>query len=440
MKLSTKLLLTFWLVILQVVILFAHDFPAAPKQTKPIALVGGTIHTITGDIIENGTILFIDGKITALGKSVSIPDGAERISISGKHVYPGMVASASTMGLREFEQVRQTDDRAEMGDNNADVRSEVAYFADSELIPVGRSGGVTHTVTLPWGGLLAGQAALMRMDGWNADDITFKSRLGMVIKWPNMQISTASWVTMSEEDQLKQIAARVAQLDEYIDIAKRYHVAKTSSNSTQHPYDSKWDAMIPVLKKDVPILVYANDVLQIVAAINFAKRHDLRMILLGGQESYKVVHLLKEANIPVIITSVFSLPNQNDADYDITYKLPAILHEHGILFSIANMETGAGAPDGNIRNLSYEAGYAVAYGLPKEIAYQSISINPAKIFGVDKQLGSLEVGKDASLIITSGDPMEFTSTVDMMFIEGRKIDLRNRHTQMRDKYLERYKK
>lgn len=418
----------------------ANDFPAAPKQTKPIALVGGTVHTLTGETIENGTILFENGKITAIGKTFPLPDGTEVIQIPGKQVWPAIFAPASVLGLREIDAARPTHDQAELGTNNADIRAEIGYNTDSELIPVARANGIGYNLTIPVGGLIAGHAALMKLNGWTWEETLVKKNAGLVINWPQMSVREAPWISTSAEDQKKQIQKNLDELKSVFNEARAYQKAKKSALSESHPYDSKWEGFLPVLEKREPVIVSADELNQIVAAVQFFKDQDVNMILLGGKEGYKCLDVLKSNQIPVLIGSVFSMPGNRDDDYDISYKTAKLYHEAGIPFAITNLNSDMSGTESNLRNLPHEAGYSVGFGLPHDDGFKAISLFPAQILGIADRIGSLEVGKDASILVTDGDPLEVISQVEIMFIEGARIDLKSHHTVMRDKYENRWKK
>ncbi|MCA0445670.1 MAG: amidohydrolase family protein [Bacteroidetes bacterium] len=418
---------------------FAHDFPASPKQTKPIALVGGTIHTLTGETIENGTVLFENGKITRIGKTIDLPAGTEIIQVTGKQVWPAILAPASVLGLREIDAVRQTNDQAEMGSNNADVRAEIGYNTDSELIPVARANGIGYNLTIPVGGLIAGHAALMKLNGWTWEETLVKKNAGLVVNWPQMSVREAPWITTSAEDQKKQIQKNLEELKSVFNEARAYQKAKKSALSENHAYDSKWEGFLSVLEKKEPVIVSADELNQIVAAVQFFREQDVNMILLGGKEGYKCLDVLKSNQIPVLIGSVFSMPGNRDDDFDISYKTAKLYHDAGIPFAITNLNSDMTGSESNLRNLPHEAGYSVGFGLPHDEGFKAISLYPAQILGVADRIGSLEVGKDASIMVTDGDPLEVISNVEFLFIDGAKIELKSHHTVLRDKYEERWK-
>ncbi|HTY12253.1 MAG TPA: amidohydrolase family protein [Bacteroidota bacterium] len=417
--------------------LFASDPIPAKKQDHPIALVGATIHPVTGPEVPNGIILFDAGKITGLGAQVSLPSNVEKIDVSGKHIYPGLINANSTVGLTEIEAVRATNDFAETGRINPNVRSEIAINPESELIPVARANGVVIMNVMPQGGLIAGRSAAIMMDGWTQEDVILKAPIGMVVNWPPMSVSHSPWVRQTEEEQKKDHAKQLKDLDDAFADARAYMVAKKAESGKDvphHPIDVRWEAMIPVLERTVPVLVIADELRQIEAAVQWSKDQNVKLIIVGGRDAWRTADLLKSNDIPVIVGPTLDEPNREWEPYDDAFTVPAKLYSAGVRFAIS----GEGEAMAE-RNTPYHAAMAAAYGLPKEEALKAVTIYPARILGIDARAGSLEIGKDATLIVTNGDPLEIESNVLMEFIQGKKIDLRSRHTVLYDKYREKYK-
>lgn len=417
--------------------LSASDQVPAPKQDHPIALVGGTIHTVSGATIENGTVLFIDGKITALGRKVELPEGTVSVPIQGKHVYPGLIGAHTTLGLVEIGAVRASRDYAEVGDIKPNVRAEVAINPDSELIPVTRANGITLALSCPTGGAISGTSALIMLDGWTWEAMTLKAPVGLHVNWPRMGVRRSRWETRSEKEQLKERDERIQMIRNAFAEARAYLKAKDAEVQKGVPYhdtDLRWEAMIPMLKKEAPVFIHANDIRQIQAAIDWAIEEDINIILVGGADAWRVTDLLKTKNIPVIIDAVHNTPMRRWEAYDTPFTNALKLHKSGVAFCIAYSHAA------NARNLPYNAATAAAYGLPKEEALKSITLYPAQILGVADRVGSLEVGKDATLIVTNGDPLEITTQVEREFIQGRDIDLTSRHTQLYKKYKTKYQR
>jgi len=423
----------------------ASDQIPARKQQHPIAIIGATIHPVSGADIEKGTIVFQKGIITAVGVQANVPQGAEIINGSGKHVYPGLISADTYIGLIEIGAVRATNDRTETGRINPNVRAEAAFNPESELIPVARANGITMIVTAPSGGLITGTSALMIMDGWTWEEMTFKAPAALNVNWPTMVISRAPRMRKTEEEQKKDREKAIQELADAFRDARAYLTAKKSEQQKGVPYhdvDMRWEAMIPVLEGKVPVVVWANEIQQIQAAVAWAEQEKVKLIIGGGADAWRIAEILSQKKIPVLVGGTHRLPFHRFDEYDDAFTLPVKLQMAGVQFAIISKDE---AP--HERNLPYHAATAAAYGLPKEEALKAITLYPAQIFGVADRVGSLEVGKDATLILTSGpeefgagDPLEITSQVDMEFIQGRKIDLTSRHTMLYEKYKEKYRR
>lgn len=418
-------------------VLHASDPIPAPKQKKLIALVGGTIHTISGEVFTSGTILFDKGTISAVGTSLAIPADAERIDLSGKHVYPGLINAYTTLGLTEIGSVRGTVDISETGTINPNVRAEVAVNPESELIPVARSGGITVAATAPGGGIISGLSAAMMMDGWTWEDMTLKSGLGLVVNWPSMVYAPSPFSRQSKEDWQKQRDEQLKSLRDAFADARAYMMAKKAEEQKgikYHDIDPRWQAMIPVLEGKIPVFVNANELTQIQATVTWAGQEGLKLVIVGGRDAWRVTDQLKAKDIPVIATAILSAPIRRWEDYDEVFSLPAKLQKAGVRFCI----TGENNPSMS-RNTAHHAAMAAAYGLPKEDALKAITLYAAQILGIANRVGSLEPGKDATLIITNGDPLELETTVEQVFIQGKRVDLRDKHKILYQKYQEKYK-
>ncbi len=406
----------------------------AKKQEKPIVLIGATIHTVSGSVIERGMIVFDKGKIIAVGKNVEVPSGAETIDVSGKHIYPGLINAASNMGLNEIEAVRATSDITETGRINSNVHTDVAVNPESELIPTLRANGVTIAHVIPGGNLIGGKTSAMMLDGWTNAEMTLKAPIGLYINWPNLSINRSSFARQSEEEQKKMIDNSMKELSNAFDDARAYLKAK-KADSEKHQSDLRWESFAPLFEKKISLIVYANDIAQIQSAVQFAKDQQVNLIIYGGRDAWKITELLKTNNVSIIVEVIHDLPNRRWEEYDNPFTVPLKLFQAGVKYAIA----GGGGGTMNERNLAYQAATASSYGLPKEEALRSITINAATILGIDSMLGSLDVGKDATLIVTNGDPLEIMSNVELEFIQGKKIDLRSRHTELYKKYQEKYK-
>jgi imidazolonepropionase-like amidohydrolase len=408
----------------------------APAQDRPVALVGGTVHPVSSAEMENAIVLFENGKITAIGKDVRIPPGVERLDVSGKHVYPSLIDANTTLGLVEIGAVRATRDLAETGSINPNVRAEAALNPDSELLPVARANGVALALSVPQGGVISGTSALVMLDGWTSEQMTLKAPVGLHVNWPWMTIRRGGrFGQQSEEEQRKQMAENLKRIRDAFAEARAYRKAKEAEQQKGVPYhatDSRWEAMLPVLEKKIPVFVNANEIKQIEAAVQWAADEDVKLIIVGGDDSWRAADLLKSKDIPVVCGPIHQLPNRRWEAYDTPFTTPLKLHQAGVRFCIADFE------DSNVRNLPYQAATAAAYGLPKDEALKAVTLYPAQILGVSDRVGSLEAGKDATLIVTSGDPLEISTQILQEFIQGRKIDLGNKHRALYEKYSKKY--
>ncbi len=428
------------LVVLNTNLSFSQNYGQIPAtaQTQPIALIGATVHPVSAAPMENATIVFDNGKIVALGQNVAIPANAKRIDAKGKHVYPSLIAANTTLGLIEIGSVRATVDMSETGPINPNVHVEVAVNPDGEMIPVTRSNGIALAVSVPQGGVISGTSAMLMLDGWTWEQMTMKAPLGMHVNWPNMTLRRGGFFgpQQSDEEQRKQMVESLAQLKDAFAAGRAYMKAKeaeTQKGAAYHETDARWEAMMPVLKREIPVFVSANDVRQIQAAVQWAEDENLRLVIVGGRDAWRVARLLKEKNVAVVYGQVHDLPSRAWEAYDTPFTAPKKLHEAGVKFCLANFDNS------NVRNLPYEAATAAAYGLPKEEALKAITLNAAEILGVDDRVGSLVVGKDATLIVTTGDPLEITTQVERVFIQGRDIDLGDKHKALYRKYSEKYR-
>jgi imidazolonepropionase-like amidohydrolase len=390
----------------------------APPQARAIALTGGTVHTVSGDPIPNGTVVFHDGRITAVGANVAIPEGAERVDVTGRHVFPGLIDALSQMGLYEIGAVPVTVDLNEVGRFNPNVRARLAVNPESRHIGTARSNGVLVTVTAPAGGIVAGLASAMALDGWTWEQMTLAPDLGMVVQWPS-------------PFQERQYDESVAELNEFFASARAYTAARAAAPD-RHRVDARFDAMAPVLDGRTPVLVHASELRQIQDAVAWAEAEGVRIVLIGGHDAGYVADLLARRGIPVIITTILDSPNRAWEPYDTRYTLPARLHHAGVTFAIAG---SASAPNAN--RLPYEAGAAIAFGLPAHEALRAVTLYPARILGLDHRIGAIEPGRDATLLVTTGNPLQYAATIEQAYVQGRRIDLRDAHRQFFEKYTER---
>jgi imidazolonepropionase-like amidohydrolase len=386
---------------------------ASPASAKTTALRGGTVHTVSGDIIESATLLFDETKIREIGKHVEVPADATVINCAGQHIYPGLIVAYSQIGLVEVRAVRATVDTEEGGPFNPNALVHKAFNADSEIIPVTRSNGVLLALVAPSGGLLSGQSSLMRMSGWTWEEMLFQPGVGMHCQWPGGS---------SSSDQLRQFT-------ELLSNARAYRRAR-QENPGGTSFDIRLEAMQPLIERKQPLVVDADYLSDIEAAVAYAEWQKLRLVIVGGYDAPLCADLLKKHEVPVIISAVYRLPLRRSDAYDASYTLPARLHAAGVKFAIAcNVQSAY-----NVRNLPYNAATAAAYGLPADEALKSITLYPAQILGVADRVGSLEAGKEATLFIASGDPLETSTRVVAAYMAGKPIDLDDRHKRLYDKF------
>ncbi len=411
-------------------------YPAGP-QKGDVFITNATIHVGNGKVIENGSIRIRDGKIEEVGVNLQAAAGnAQVYDAKGKHVYPGLILPASNLGLVEVSSVRATSDVREIGDMNPNIRSIVAYNTDSKVINTLRSNGILLANIVPQGSFLAGSSSVVQLDAWNWEDAAYKTDAGMHFYMPSLIARPRfrggggpGGPSAPASDPVKEGLDKIDELKNYFREAKAYHGETTHSET-----NLKFESLKPLLEKKQKFYVHANTVKQILVALDFVKEFNLDMVIIGGSESWEVADLLKQHNVSVILSQPHSLPTLADDDVDQPYKTAAMLQKAGVLFSIND-------DDGQTRgrNLSFNAGTTAAYGLSKEEALQAITLNAAKILGVADKTGRIEVGKDANIIISEGDIMDMrTSNVTDAFIQGRKIDLTDKHKQLNDRYNRKY--
>jgi len=407
---------------------------AAQTRAPTLAIRGGTVHTLAGAPIESGTVLIENGLIAAMGRNVSVPAGVQVIDATGLHVYPGLFDAMSQLGLTEVGAVDVTNDMTELGDYNPQLLAMTAVHPASEHIPVARANGITHTVSMPGGrggGVISGQGSLIHLDGWTVEEMVIEPSVGVVLNWPTIQtrrfnFATGSATESSYSDAKKAYDEKIKELDEWLEGALHYEAALAAGTDVER--DLKLEALAKVLDGELPFLVSANSERDINAALDFARRNSVRVVLLSGSQAWKVADRLAAEKVPVILGPTQSLPEGEDWGYDQMYALPGQLHAAGVKIGFATF--GASAS----RNLPYEAGSAVSFGLPREEALKAVTINPAEILGVGDRLGTIETGKIANLIVTDGDPLEIKTQILQLVINGMIADKMNKHLQLYERY------
>jgi len=424
-------------------ILSAAMLVASIVQAETLLLTGATVHTVSGETLSPGQVLVKDGKISAVGRSLSAAD-AKTVDLAGLHLYPGMIALNTDLGLVEIEAVRATRDGREVGDYTPDVESWIAVNPDSELLPVARANGLSHFEPVPSGGVVSGQSGLVALDGWTVEEMTIKKPLAMHVFWPEMDLDTtprdrarnrSAWKSL--DDQAKERREKLKSLDDFFQEARAYAKAREAAkNGAPDPgRNPPWEAMLPVLRGEVPITVHAHDVRQIRAAVKWAETNGFKIILAGGRDAWKVADLLATNRVPVIYPHTFTQPTRDTDAYDVHFAAPAALQKAGVTVAFA-----VGNRAGSLaKNLPYEAAQATAYGLPAVEALKGVTLYPAQIAGVADRLGSIEAGKEATLFAADGDILDIRSNVKRMWIAGKEVSLENRHTRLYEKYKSRPK-
>ncbi len=404
-----------------------------PPQSEPVALQGATIHTVTSGVIENGTILLENGLITAIGADVEIPAGTRVVDATGKHIYPGLIDAFSTVGIAEIGAVGVSNDVNELGDFNPNVRADVAVNAESRHIGTTRSAGVLTTLTTPGGGLVSGMSSAMALEGWSWEEMSMQSAAALNVNWPNPNPRRfrgfGGFRFGQEREDPPSYEEQVQQLKDFFAEARAYRDAVAAGAEVRS--DSRYAAMIPVIDGDLPVVVAADGAAQINDAITWAQEEDLRIVIRGGRDAIHVADRLVAEDIPVILTSTMAAPGRPYEGYDGAYSMPARLHEAGVRFAISG---GSGSLYSN--RLPFEAGVAVAFGLPEEEALKAVTINPAQFLGLDDRVGSLEPGKQATFLITTGTPLDMTTDIEQAYIQGRELDMMDIQKYFFEKYME----
>ncbi|MHC5001756.1 MAG: amidohydrolase family protein [Planctomycetota bacterium] len=405
----------------------------APPQNEPIVIHSATVHTVSGGVLDDGHVVFADGRITGVGRGAApAVVGARVLDATGLHVYPGLIASHTQLGLTEVGAVDVTQDHTEYGRLTPEVRAAVAVNPDSDLIPVARANGILTALVFPQGGLIAGRCSSMRLDGWTWEQMAIDAEAGVLVNWPRTEPISAWWMNRSEEEQRREIQEDLESVERVFDEARAYLDARAADPTLET--DLRFEAMAPALRGEKPLYVQASSMGQIESAVGWAARRGIDIVIVGGNQADRVIPLLKQHDVPVIIDGLHRLPSRRDAAYDEPFTLPLRLHDAGVQFCISS---GAGAA--HERNLNHVVATAAAYGLPREASLRAVTLGAAELIGLGDSHGAIEVGRSATLIVTSGDPLEITTDVLLAYVDGRRIDLDSRHTELHEKYREKYR-
>lgn len=408
---------------------FAQQTPA-PKQTETITILGAIAHIGNGKVIKNSFIQFENGKLTVVDDAslTKKPMKGKVIKAKGKHLYPGFITMNSTLGLVEIDAVKASDDEHELGEFNPNVRSIVAYNTESKIIETVRANGILIGQITPRGGRISGSSSVVQFDAWNYEDALLKADEGIHLNWPGTFYTSGWWANGTSLKQNKKYQEQVNKINDFFDQTKL---------PDANEINLKQKAITGLFDGSKTLYVHANNETEIVDAINFKNKNKIKkMVLVGGHEAYKVTNLLKENNIAVVLKRIHSLPNSDDEDIKLPFKLAKILDDAGVLVAL---DTAGDMERMNSRNLPFNAGTAVAYGLDYEKAVAMLTANPSKIMGLEKQFGTLEVGKDATLVLSKGDALDMQGNqIEKAFIQGRDISLDTHQKQLYRKYLKKY--
>jgi imidazolonepropionase-like amidohydrolase len=419
----------------------------AQQSSSIYAITHAKIVKLAGATIDDGTLVIKDGKIAAVGASVDVPPGAQVIDGKGLQVYPGLFDPVTQMGLSEISAVSATVDSTETGSFNPDLVAATAVLPSSEHIPVTRAAGITEVLAVPGSGgfdlsgnrgVIGGQASAFHLTGWTMDEMQIKRSVAMVLNWPKIETHTFDLATFTRKEKpyteaKQEYERQVNELTDWIDRARHYAQAIGHGGPSDFERDVKLEALAPVVRGQLPLLVFADKVRDIRNAVEFCDKQKLNMILAGGEEAYKVKDFLRSKNIPVILRPMLSLPNEEDDPYDRLLSQPAELSKSGVKFAIGSFDNAFA------RRLGQNAANAVAHGLPYEEGLKAVTLYPAQIFGLADQVGTLEPGKIANVIVTNGDPLELTTDVKYVFIKGQLTSTDNKHKRLYEKYLNRPK-
>jgi imidazolonepropionase-like amidohydrolase len=400
---------------------------------QELVIRGGTVHTLAGPAMTNGTILIRDGKIAEVGTGVTVPAGARVIEAAGKHVYPGLFDAITQLGLSEIGAVDVTNDVRELGTFNPHLLGATAVHPASEHIPVARANGVTHAVAAPAAGPggIGGQGSLIHLDGWTVEEMLVAPSVGMLVQWPGLQTRGAGFGSADQQERpfrevKRQYDQRVDSLRAWFAAARQYRQAAAAGATVSR--DLRLEALGPVLDGALPVLVTANTTREILDAVAFAETQHVRIVILGGSQAWKVADTLAAKDVSVILGRTAALPSGENEAYDEKYAQPGRLHAAGVRFAISTFDAS------DSRTVGYEAGFAVPYGLPEEEALKAVTRYPAEILGVGDRLGTIEAGKLANLVITDGSPLEIRTGVAHVIIAGRDASLANRHQTLYETY------
>lgn len=413
-------------------IAFLLHIVATHAQQVPVAISGGRIHVGDGTVIENGLVIIQNGSIQYAGpmkESGYDANTASLIDATGKDIYPGFIGMGSTIGLNEITAVRSTRDAYEVGVYNPNIRSLIAYNTDSKVIPTVRTNGVLLAQVVPYGGVIGGQSSVFKMSGWNWEDAAIATDDNMHMPWPSVYNYDYEKNTYGPNAQYR---------SEVEDIYTFFAEARSYCNgNAPRERNLRFEAMRKVLNGKQKLFISANSAKQIIGAVALSDSFHIKIVIRGGRQSYRVTELLKERNIPVLLEATHELPSYDGDPVDLPYKLPAMLHDAGIMCGLSVCNEGDSY--WNLRNLPFQAGTAAAYGLNREEALKMITLNNAMLAGIDEKYGTIKTGKSATLFISDGDALDMgTNRLSIMFIAGERLKPDNWQSELSNKYELKY--
>lgn len=431
-----KKTITFFILLIISFNLYSQVPEPVKIQKGIIVLYDGTIHIGNGRVINNGYIIFENGKISQVSEGNYISENKEnetlKINLKGENVYPGLILPNSKIGLEDISAVRATLDHTEIGDINSNIRSIIAYNTDSEMIATFRFNGILLSQVVPDGELITGNSSIMMMEGWNWEDAAYRIDNGLHIKWPRKTFPPNRWRGSTEFRENPNYKKTVDKIHKFLIDSRSYYDLKDMNDQV----NLKLDPMISVFSGKKKVYIHANSREQIIESVQTFKRHGINnLVIVGANDANYAIDFLKENNLPVLLNNLHRVPSRNHEDIHLSYKLPYLLHKEGLLVGL----TASGSSLNESRNLPFFAGTAAAYGLSKNDALKMITYNNAKILGIDEVTGSLEIGKDANIIVSEGDILDMKSSkIKMAFIKGKRINLKGKQQILYDRFKRKY--
>jgi len=425
---------------LAVLLAAASTGAAAQDAPATFAIVNARVETVSGQPLEKATVVVTGGRIAAVGADVSVPEGAATIDATGQTLYPGLIDGLTVLGLTEIGSVPGSVDVSEQGDVNPHAKAWVALQPHSDLIPVARANGVTLALAAPSGGLVSGQSALIRLAGSTPAELVVKAPAAMHVEYPSGR-PAFEFAQLFQEPELKTFEERqqektknqekaLRRLGGLLDEARAWAAGREAAPGAPSRPDLPLESLAPAARGELPVIIRADTEADIRGAVAFAAQRGLKAIIAGGADAWRCADLLKKKDVPVLI-NVDRVPRREDEPYDAAFANAAALHRHGVRFAIVTDDASQS------RNLPYEAAMARAYGLPAEAALRAITLSPAEIFGVADRLGSIEPGKQATLVLASGDIMDARTQVTRVWIDGLAQSLETRHTRLWQQFKDR---